>query len=75
MIKGLDEELSELKTIGGLVYLNEGKMVDLSELRKLIEDYSTTSTMSYLDCLILFRMDIYKGKLYEDTFNKFLNNK
>ena len=65
----------ELQTIFSLVLLNENKKIDLIELKKLIDDYSKISTMSYLECLILFRIDIYKGKSYEETFNKFLYNK
>lgn len=65
---------SELQCIFSLVLLNENQKIDLCELKKLIEDYSKTSTMTYLECLILFRIDIYKGKSYKDTFNKFLYN-
>lgn len=63
---------AELQTIFSLVLLNENKKIDLIELKKLIDDYSKTSTMSYLECLILFRIDVYKSKSYEKTFNKFL---
>lgn len=75
MIKNSNKEIAELKSICGLVYLNEKLKIDLSELKTLIEDYSKISTMSYLECLILFRIDIYKGKSYIETYNKFLYNK
>lgn len=68
-------ELREIHSIYKLVLMNENIQIDLSELKELIKKYAESSTMSYLECLILFRIDIYKGKSYLETFNKFLNNK
>lgn len=70
-----DKELAEYQSICGLVYLKEDKHIDVLELKKLIMDYASRSTMSYQECLILFRIDIFKNKSYQETFNKFLNNK
>jgi len=70
-----DKELAEYQSIYGLVYLQENKHIDVMKLRDLIIDYASRSTMSYQECLVLFRIDIYKSKSYEDTFNKFLYNK
>lgn len=68
-------ELREIHSIYKLVLMNENIQIDLDELKKLIKNYAKSSTMGYLECLALFRIDIYKGKSYKETFNKFLYNK
>lgn len=76
-LKNMDDRIySELQTIYALVFINENhKKIDVVELDNLIKEYSKTSTMIYLECLMLFRLDIYKGKSYDETFKKFLEGK
>jgi hypothetical protein len=65
----------ELRSIRKLIYLQENFRIDIYELNELITNFCKTTSLSHIDCLIIFRIDIFKGKKYQDTFNKFLYNK